>query len=237
MDGLDQPLRQNAARSKLAHTVIQCLPTKRLRLLPSTPPYTCVAISRLANTADDNHYHSLIFWSDTPVTQSHFNDVFLARRTILLRTLQRMVRNPSTAEDLLQETYLRVTRALGERAIDHLEPFVFQTARNLALDHLRAHRIHSRTMIDDAPLSDIHNVVAPDTSLEDAAHANRLLRNLNASLEKLTARQQKIFTLSRLNGCSYLEIAAHLGVSASTVQKELKLIMAICVGVAARLEQ
>lgn len=171
------------------------------------------------------------------MTQSHFNDVFLARRTILLRTLQRMVRNPSTAEDLLQETYLRVTRALGERAIDHLEPFVFQTARNLALDHLRAHRIHSRTMIDDAPLSDIHNVVAPDTSLEDAAHANRLLRNLNASLEKLTARQQKIFTLSRLNGCSYLEIAAHLGVSASTVQKELKLIMAICVGVAARLEQ
>ncbi|TDV69894.1 RNA polymerase sigma factor [Pseudomonas sp. LP_7_YM] len=171
------------------------------------------------------------------MTQSHFNDVFLARRTILLRTLQRMVRNPSTAEDLLQETYLRVNRALSERTIDHLEPFVFQTARNLALDYLRARRIHSRTMIDDAPLSDVHNVVAPDASLEDAAHANRLLRNLNASLEKLTARQQTIFTLSRLNGCSYLEIAAQLDVSASTVQKELKLIMAICVGVAARLEQ
>ena len=46
-----------------------------------------------------------------------------------------MVNNHSTAEDLLQETYLRVTRALSERAIDHLEPFVFQTARNLALDY------------------------------------------------------------------------------------------------------
>jgi len=171
------------------------------------------------------------------VSQSHFNDVFLARRTILLRTLQRMVRNPSTAEDLLQETYLRVTRALGERAIDHLEPFVFQTARNLALDHLRARRIHSRTIVDDVPLDDVHNVVCSDASLEDATHANRLLMSLNASLEKLTPRQQKIFTLSRLNGCSYLEIAEQLGVSASTVQKELKLIMAICVGVAARLER
>jgi RNA polymerase sigma factor (sigma-70 family) len=171
------------------------------------------------------------------VTQSHFNDVFLARRTILLRTLQRMVSNPSTAEDLLQETYLRVTRALGERAIEHLEPFVFQTARNLALDHLRARRLHARTMIDDAPLAEIHNVVAPVAPLEDATHANRLLESLNASLEKLTPRQQKIFTLSRLNGCSYTEIAAQLGVSASTVQKELKLIMAICLGVAARLER
>jgi len=191
----------------------------------------------LTRTADDNHYHSLNFWSGIPVSQSHFNDVFLARRTILLRTLQRMVRNPSTAEDLLQETYLRVTRALGERAIDHLEPFVFQTARNLALDHLRARRIHSRTIVDDVPLADVHNVVSSDASLEDAAHANRLLMSLNASLEKLTPRQQKIFTLSRLNGCSYLEIAEQLGVSASTVQKELKLIMAICVGVAARLER
>lgn len=155
---------------------------------------------------------------------------------MLLRTLQRMVRSHSTAEDLLQETYLRVTRALPERAIEHLEPFLFQTARNLALDHLRARRIHARTIVDDAPISDIHDVVAPDAALEDAAHANRLLESLSASLETLTPRQQKIFTLSRLHGASYLEIAKQLGVSTSTVQKELKLIMTVCLSVAARLD-
>ncbi|MDH0746277.1 sigma-70 family RNA polymerase sigma factor [Pseudomonas sp. GD03842] len=171
------------------------------------------------------------------MSHSHFNDVFLARRTILLRTLQRMVRNSSTAEDLLQETYLRVARALRERAIEHLEPFVFQTARNLALDHLRARRLHARTVVEDLPLADLHSIVAPNAALEDTEHASRLLQSLTASLEKLTPRQQKIFTLSRLNGCSYPEIAEELGVSASTVQKELKLIMAICVGVAARLER
>lgn len=147
-----------------------------------------------------------------------------------------MVRNPCTAEDLLQETYLRVTRALSERAIEHLEPFVFQTARNLALDHLRARRVQARTMVEDAPAADVYNVVAPDVALDDATHAERLLANLTTHLQTLTPRQQKIFTLSRLNGHSYREIAAQLGVSASTVQKELKLIMAICVAVAARLE-
>ena len=168
------------------------------------------------------------------MSQSRFHHVFLAQRTPLLRTLERMVNNPSTAEDLLQETYLRVTRALSERTVDHLEPFVFQTARNLALDHLRARRIQSRTLVDDVPLDVVNNVVAPQSSAEDAAHAERMLERLNVSLRSLSPRQQQIFILSRLHGHSYQDIAQRLDVSLSTVQKELKLIMAICVGVAER---
>ncbi|MCB2256273.1 sigma-70 family RNA polymerase sigma factor [Pseudomonas chlororaphis] len=169
------------------------------------------------------------------MSQSHFNHVFLAQRVSLLRTLQRMVNNPSTAEDLLQETYLRVTRALGERAIDHLEPFVFQTARNLALDHLRSRRIQARTLLEDVPPEVVESVAAPLSSAEDAAHAEQLLERLNMSLAQLSPRQQQIFILSRLHGHSYQEIAEKLAVSQSTVQKELKLIMAICIGVAERL--
>ncbi len=169
------------------------------------------------------------------VSQSRFNQVFLTQRVSLLRTLERMVNNHSTAEDLLQETYLRVTRALGERAIDHLEPFVFQTARNLALDHLRARRIQSRTLLEDVPQAVLQSVAAPLSSAEDGAHAQQLLERLNVSLNQLSLRQQQIFILSRLHGHSYQQIAEHLGVSLSTVQKELKLIMAICVGVADRL--
>lgn len=170
------------------------------------------------------------------MSQSRFHHVFLAQRTPLLRTLERMVNNPSTAEDLLQETYLRVTRALNERTVDHLEPFVFQTARNLALDHLRARRIQSRTLLEDVPVDVVNNVVAPQSSAEDAAHAGRMLERLNVSLQALSSRQQQIFMLSRLQGHAYQEIAERLGVSPSTVQKELKLIMAICIGVAERLD-
>ncbi|WP_409295275.1 RNA polymerase sigma factor [Pseudomonas sp. KCJK8670] len=170
------------------------------------------------------------------MSQSRFNSVFLVQRLSLLRTLQRMVGNPSTAEDLLQETYLRVSRALSERPIEHLEPFVFQTARNLALDHLRTRRMQSRTLVDDVPEEVLHNVAAPTSSSEDAAHAEQMLKRLSVSLGQLTPRQQRIFILSRLQGASYLEIAEQLNVSASTVQKELKLIMAICMGVADRLK-
>ena len=168
------------------------------------------------------------------MSQSRFHHVFLTQRTSLLRTLERMVNNHSTAEDLLQETWLRVSRALTEHPVAHLEPVVFQTARNLARDHLRARRIHSRTMVDDVPLDVVESVAAPASSAEDAAHAEQLLERLNVRLSQLSARQQQIFILSRLHGHSYLEIAEKLGVSLSTVQKELKLIMTICMGVADR---
>ncbi|AMB80733.1 RNA polymerase subunit sigma-24 [Pseudomonas fragi] len=172
------------------------------------------------------------------MSQSRFNQVFLAQRVTLLRTLERMVNNHSTAEDLLQETYLRVTRALSERAVEHLEPFVFQTARNLALDHLRARRIQSRTVVEDVPIEVIEGVASPLSTPEEAHQAAQLLERLSVSLmSQLSARQQRIFILSRLHGCSYQEIAEELDVSLSTVQKELKLIMAICIGVADRLSR
>jgi RNA polymerase sigma factor (sigma-70 family) len=170
------------------------------------------------------------------VSLSRLNEVFVSHRPILLRTLQRIVSNPSTAEDLLQETYLRVTSALGNRVIDHMEPFIFQTARNLALDHLRARKVRERTLAEDATSDDMENVSASTSTLEEATHAKRMLEGLSKSLASLTPRQQQIFSLSRLQGCSYVEIAEQLGVSASTVQKELKLIMAICVAVATRLD-
>ncbi|GBL55036.1 RNA polymerase sigma-70 factor, ECF subfamily [Pseudomonas citronellolis] len=167
---------------------------------------------------------------------SHLDTVFLAQRTPLLRTLARMVKNPSIAEELVQETYLRVARTLRERPVEHLEPFLFQTGRNLALDHLRHLRMQSRTLLDDVPQEVLQAVPSSQSSAEDGLHAEQLLERLGSALERLTPRQQRIFILSRLHGCGYAEIAEQLGVSPSTVQKELKLIMAICIGVLGRLE-
>ncbi|WP_370601349.1 RNA polymerase sigma factor [Pseudomonas nitroreducens] len=171
------------------------------------------------------------------MSTSNLDAVFLAQRLPLLRTLVRMVNNPSIAEDLVQETYLRVARTLLERRIDHLEPFLFQTGRNLALDHLRRLRMQSRTLLDDVPAEVLQAVPAPGSSAENQLHAEKLLERLGATLGQLSARQQRIFILSRLHGCGYGEIAEQLGVSPSTVQKELKLIMAICVGLVSRLEE
>lgn len=171
------------------------------------------------------------------VSSSNLDKVFLAQRLPLLRTLVRMVKNPSIAEELVQETYLRVARTLSLHKVDHLEPFLFQTGRNLALDHLRHVRMRERTLLEDVPANVLLDVASDAPSPEEGHQAKQLLERLGIALERLTPRQQRIFVLSRLHGCSYNEIAEQLGVSSSTVQKELKLIMAICVGVLSRFEE
>ncbi|WP_225775189.1 RNA polymerase sigma factor [Pseudomonas sp. Marseille-Q5115] len=159
---------------------------------------------------------------------SRLDVVFLRQRLSLLRTLQGLVRNASVAEDLLHETWLRVSRALAERPVDHLEPFVFQTARNLALDHLRAQRRHARLVDTELPAHALHNVAEERSSAEDAAYAERLLRRLSTEVAGFTPRQREIFVRNRLHGQPCPAIANELGISASTVQKELKQIMLIC---------
>lgn len=167
---------------------------------------------------------------------ARFNTVFLGQRHSLLRTLQQMVGNPNTAEDLLQDTYLRVARATAVQPVAHLEPFLFQTARNLALDHLRSRRQQARTLVDGVSDEVLHNVASTAASPEQAMQDERSLRQLLLSVARLSTRQQRIFVLDRLHDCSYREIAGHLGVSSSTVQKELKLITATCTAVADQLD-
>jgi RNA polymerase sigma factor (sigma-70 family) len=164
----------------------------------------------------------------TVVSQSRFDTLFLQHRLSLLRTLQRMVRSTSVAEELLHDTWLRVTKAVAERPIEYLEPFIFQTARNLALDHLRAQQRQTLNL-ETLPLDDLHQVPAPGSNAEGATHAQRVLERLNASLAGLTARQRAIFLRSRVQGQACPAIAKALGVSTSTVQKELKFIMQMCV--------
>jgi RNA polymerase sigma factor (sigma-70 family) len=64
----------------------------------------------------------------------------------------------------------------------------------------------------------------------------QLLEALDAAISGLSQRQQHVFVLDRLHGWRQAEIAAHLGISLSTVQKELKIAMALCVAVQQRLE-
>src|SRR5688500_7871437 len=86
------------------------------------------------------------------------DQAFAEHRSVLLRTLARIVGSVATAEDLVQETYLRVASALRTRPVDYPAPFLFQTARNLAFDHLRSERRHGLVVIKgvaDDVLSDV----------------------------------------------------------------------------------
>ena len=171
------------------------------------------------------------------VAQQALDQAFAEHRGMLLRTLARIVGSVATAEDLVQETYLRVAAAIRAHPIDHLAPFLYQTARNLAFDHLRAERRHGLVVVKGVPdeiLSDIPSRAAsPETEIGD----RQALNQIDAAIATLTPRQQRILILHKLHDYPQTEIAARLGVSLSTVQKDLRTALGVCLAAFARLDR
>ena len=156
-------------------------------------------------------------------------DIFRAQRKILIGLIYRIVGCPHTAEDLVQDAYLRVSDAAVLRDVTHLQPFLFQTARNLALDHVRRNRIRRGFMADGVDDQMMENVAARQPTQETACIDAERLAAVEQTLAHLPDRAKRAFIMSRLEGLSHAAIAARLGVSPSTVYHDLRMALSACV--------
>ncbi|MGV6872020.1 RNA polymerase sigma factor [Pseudochelatococcus sp. B33] len=164
-------------------------------------------------------------------------DIFLRNRKSLMWSVMRIVRDPQTAEDVAQETYVRAHKAMREGSIDHLEAFLHQTARNLAIDYTRHHEVRSRIERDDVPEADVAKIASAAPSQEVELIHRQRLRLLENALAKLPKRVQTVWLLSRIEKWPYPKIADHLGISPNTVFNDLKLAHAHCVDAMARIDR
>ncbi|MFH1558584.1 MAG: RNA polymerase sigma factor [Pseudomonadota bacterium] len=165
------------------------------------------------------------------------NSVFHLHRRSLMWSVMRIVRDPQTAEDLAQETYIRARKAIEAGPIEHIEAFLHQTARNLALDHQRRRRIRGEVETA-APGDAMLSGVAEDVpSIEAAILERERFETFRRSLAGLPERAQAVMILSRVEEWPNRRIAEYLDVSERTVFSDLKLAMAHCREALARLER
>lgn len=153
--------------------------------------------------------------------------IFQAQRRALVGTLYRMVGCLYTAEDLAHDAYLRVAKAVCERPVTHLQAFLYQTARNLALDHIRRERLRG-TFMSAAPDGTTDAIAAPQPSQETAVMDAQNLNQVEDALATLPDRARRALMLSRLEGLTYPEIARRLGVSENTVYNDIRAALARC---------
>lgn len=165
------------------------------------------------------------------------NAAFVRQRRSLLGTVLRIVRDRETAEDLAQEAYLRARKAAETGPIENVEPFLHQTARNLALDHLRRRRRRERHEEPGADMRAIENIPADAPGIEAELIEREQLRMFEAAMQALPERARRAWALSFLEGWPYARIAEHLGVSRNTVYNDVKLVMGHCHDALARLER
>ncbi|MGC5700773.1 RNA polymerase sigma factor [Pseudomonas sp. NFXW11] len=166
---------------------------------------------------------------ETADNQQQLSALFIAQRGGLIRMLARVVGCASLAEDLAQETYLRVAKALNSRPIEHLQPFLYQTAQYLAFDHLRSQRSKRRFEYQPSDDSQLNQVATAAPGPESHAQGQQQLQLLQQVLASLPKRQQQILVLHKLHGLAQGEIAQRLQVSLSTVEKDLRHALNACI--------
>lgn len=148
---------------------------------------------------------------------------YLRQRDGLLRFLRRRTRDFSLAEDIAQETWIRLDQA-GCAAIDNPRAYMFRIAANLAIDHARASDRRLATAEIEAALDIADSAPDPERIALDRSE----LRDLARRMEALPERQHRILIMSRVQNQPHRAIAAHFGISTRMVEFELRRALIAC---------
>lgn len=152
----------------------------------------------------------------TDRAHERFTRLFTGSRDALRRYIRRLVHSGETADEIVQEAFLR-TYERGS-AVEVPRAFLFSTARNLAADRRRHERVAATEPLADFEDTRIGSVGGP---LEDALIAGEASRLLKRAIDRLPPQCHAALTLKVFHGCSYKEIAAILGLSVKTVEKHI----------------
>lgn len=143
---------------------------------------------------------------------------FAGLRASLLAWFRRRIDDQHEAEDLVQESFLRVAQRGDADSLQHLEGYIYRTATSVLTDRHRRRAV--RHADDHVPLDS-----APLAANDDGPHRSlvgrRALAQVAAALDKLPERTRTVFILRRMEGLRHKDIALRLGISVSAVEKHM----------------
>ncbi|MBR0049986.1 MAG: RNA polymerase sigma factor [Prevotella sp.] len=145
-----------------------------------------------------------------------FRDDILPLKNELFRLALRITLNPAEAEDVVQETMIKVWgRREQWQQIDNMEAFCITTCRNLALDKTKKMANRSQSLDDDS-------LGAPDNSYASNPEEQTIQRDrielVRKLMDSLPEKQRTVMLLRETEGKSYKEIAAIMDVSEEQVK-------------------
>jgi RNA polymerase sigma-70 factor (ECF subfamily) len=161
--------------------------------------------------------------STLTLSNDQITELFQEHRESLTQFLQYRIRCPETAQDLCQETYLRL---LHDNAVTHdenLSGFLFRVADRLAINYLKWQR---QARNNGIPLYD--ELICPKHLPDELTSLRQQCEILLDAINSLPQKYRHVFLLRKIDELSYIEIALRLGISEKTVQRHLVEAMLHC---------
>jgi RNA polymerase sigma-70 factor (ECF subfamily) len=147
--------------------------------------------------------------------------------------LRRSVGDPTIAEDLLQEVFLRVIKARADsmdwRGEAKFTTWMYTIARNLCIDHARravhrdARSLDAPTRADDEASETLHDRMADDArDAEGLASDGQVRARVEEAVSALPPDQREVFLLREVMDMPFAEIAAVVGAPEPTVKSRMR---------------
>lgn len=151
-------------------------------------------------------------------------ETFIQRQAELKRYFTARV-GETEAEDLVQETYLKVAAITDESDIRNYGAYLYRLGNNVMVDRLRQHRA---SVARDDEWRRTTRLIAPSgeevldaVPVDQALVARDRLRHVCDALEELPDTVRATFRRHKFDGLSYAEVAEEFGVSRSLVEKHM----------------
>jgi len=132
--------------------------------------------------------------------------------------LRRRVRDEATAQDILQEVFVKIHKNLERQPVqERLAPWVFRIAKNTLVDHYRSHRPSVPFDEQEQALLVEARESPPHEAMERALGAW-----LRGQIQELSEPYRRALELTEIEGLSQQDAALRLGVPYSTLKSQVQ---------------
>jgi RNA polymerase sigma factor (sigma-70 family) len=150
---------------------------------------------------------------------------FIAERKSLAHYLTGRTGCPATADDLLQEAWLKLNRSQPSESIGNPLAYLHRMATNLAIDDARA---NARRLLDPVEIDMLLDIVDEAPGVEQQTADLQALERLKDILEEMPARRRELFLAARVEGQRHKQLAERFGISVRTVELEVHRALDYC---------
>ncbi len=128
-------------------------------------------------------------------------------------------------DDVVQESLLKIFKAREKGQLKSPKAFFFAVARNAAVDSMRKAKVAvTDSLVDEEMLE----IMDEGESVDEVAARNHELEILTQAIQALPERCRRVFTLSKVYGMTYNDIARDMGISFNTVSAQIAIGLSKC---------
>lgn len=153
---------------------------------------------------------------------NHIDRLYRQEQRRLLRVAQQRVGH-AAAPDVVQDVFMAMW-ARAKDAIELTPAYLARATQFTAISLFRAEKRRAATLKTIVEEQYCAPVILPDQIVA----ARQDLRRLQEVIESLPSRTKQVFLLRRMHDCTYQEIALGLGISYSTVEREMGRALLAC---------